>query len=84
MTSDPWPELFVASCALLRSTGLGSAASPPVPFSAFRDELGNEPANEILNGAAQLVSDERLQGLGRRGHAWSLRPVSGRPLEFSP
>jgi hypothetical protein len=40
----------------------------------FGDELGDEPANEFLNGRAQLVTDERLERLVGRGHVASLRP----------
>jgi hypothetical protein len=63
--------------------------------STLGDELGNEPAEELANGAAQLVPDERLERLLRRGHALSLvrschngllrRPPSlGRDLERGP
>jgi hypothetical protein len=41
------------------------------------DELDDDLADELGDGAAQLVSDERLERLpGRRGHGWSvLAPV---------
>jgi hypothetical protein len=32
------------------------------------DELGDEPADELCDGAAQLVTDGRLERLLRRGH----------------
>ena len=40
--------------------------------SCFGDELGDETTNEFLDGGAQLVTDERLERLLRRGHVASL------------
>jgi hypothetical protein len=46
-----------------------------MPVQLFVDELDDDAADELGDGAAQLVPDERLERLpGRHGHAWSLRP----------
>jgi hypothetical protein len=37
--------------------------------SLFVNELDDDAADELGDGAAQLVSDERLKRLRRRGHA---------------
>jgi hypothetical protein len=40
------------------------------------EELDDDLADELGDGAAQLVPDERLERLpGRRGHGLSLRPL---------
>jgi hypothetical protein len=41
----------------------------------FVDELDDDLVHELGDGAAQLVTDERLERLGRRGHGLSLRPL---------
>jgi hypothetical protein len=40
------------------------------------DELGHEPPTELRDGASQLVSDERLERLLRRGHLLSFPPLA--------
>jgi hypothetical protein len=43
---------------------------PGVAVQGFGDKLGNEAADELAYGAAQLVTNERLERLlGKRGHA---------------
>jgi hypothetical protein len=45
-----------------------------MPVQLFVDELDDDAADELGDGAAQLVPDERLERLpGRRGHDRSLR-----------
>jgi hypothetical protein len=39
------------------------------------DELDDDAADEVRDGPAQLVPDERLERCLGRGHKWSLRPV---------
>jgi hypothetical protein len=47
-------------------------ASLACAVQSFGDQLGNEAPHKLGNGAAQLVFDERLKRLGRRGHGLSL------------
>jgi hypothetical protein len=45
-----------------------------VPVQLLSDELDDDLADELGDGAAQLVSDERLERLLRRGHDGSFPP----------
>jgi hypothetical protein len=62
--------------AVLRTANSGFRAMSETRGGAVQllvDELDDDLANELGDGTAQLVSDERLERLGRRSHAWSLR-----------
>jgi hypothetical protein len=66
-----------ASSRLLRTANSGFGGESENRNGAVQllaDELDDDAADELGDGAAKLVSDERLERLpGRRGHGRSLR-----------
>jgi hypothetical protein len=77
---------FVASFAFPGPPTAVSGGGPRLgtaPFSCSRTSSDDDPADKLGDGAAQLVSDERLERLpgrrGRRGHASESTTLCSRP-----
>ena len=74
-----WPAVCRAggvrhSLRAVGGSGEAFGGAELVAVQGLGDELGHQPADELGDGAAQLVSDERLERCLGRGHGWSLRP----------